>query len=154
MDKIPKVLFLSKGDASRAKIAEAFLKKYGREQIVPFSAGTDSSSVSPFAAEVMSEAGIDISLLQARELGSLFREPFHTVVTLYDEAHERHPVYPFTRNLLQWAIPDPEIAASEPEARKNVFRQVRNEIETRVIDLVEMMAHPEKVFAKAYPKAA
>src|SRR5215469_3858183 len=115
MDNTPKVLFLSRGNASRAQIAEGFLRRFGGKQFVAFSAGTESTSVSLLATEIMSEAGIDISAQQVREVVSLFRETFHCVVALCDEARERYPVYPFTRNLLRWPVVDPDALATESE---------------------------------------
>jgi len=85
--------------------------------------------------EVMSEVGIDISAQRPRELGSLFRETFRYAVAVCDEPRERYPVYPFTRNLLRWSVPDPETAAAEPDARKQAFRQVRDQIRNRVEEL-------------------
>ena len=66
----------------------------------------------------MSELGIDISTQQPREVGSLFRETLRYAVALCDEPREKYPLYPFTRNLLKWSVPDPEIAAeAEQEDR-------------------------------------
>jgi len=36
----------------------------------------------------------------------------------------RHPVYPFTRNLLQWSVPNLEVGNGGPGARNRAFRQV------------------------------
>ena len=154
MDNTPKVLFLSRGNASRAQIAEGFLRCFGGSQFVAFSAGTESASVSPLATEIMSEAGIDISAQQVREVVSLFRETFHCVVALCDEARERYPVYPFTRNLLRWPVVDPDAVAHDAEERKKAFRQIRDQIKNKVMDLVEAMNEPKRVFAESYPRAA
>jgi len=154
MDKIPKVLFLSRGSASRAQIAEGFLRVLAGSQFVPFSAGTESADVSPLAMEVMSEVGIDISAQRPREVASLFRETFRYAVAVCDEPRERYPVYPFTRNVVRWSVPDPEVAATEPEARKQVFRQVRDQIRSRVEELIETTNQPDSAFAKTHAAAA
>ena len=154
MDKIPKVLFLSRGNASRAQIAEGFLRILGGGRFIPLSAGTESADVSPLAMEVMSEVGIDISTQRPREVGSLFRETFRYAVAVCDEPRERYPVYPFTRNLLRWSVSDPEAAAAEPEAKKQAFRQVRDQIRNRVEELIETTNQPDSTFAKAHASAA
>ncbi len=154
MDKARKVLFLSRGDASRAQIAEGFFRFLVGNQSIPFSAGTDAKGVSPLAVEVMSEAGIDISTQKPRETASLFRENFQYVVALGDESRERYPLFPFTPNLLKWSVRDPEVGTDEPEARKQAFRQVRDQIRSMVKDLVEMMNQPVSAFAKAHAKHA
>jgi arsenate reductase len=154
MDNTPKVLFLSRGTASRAQIAERFARAMAGNQLIPFSAGTESAAVNPIAAEVMSEVGIDISTQQPHEVASLFRENFRYAVALSDEPRERHPVFPFTRNVLRWSVWDPEVATSEPEAKRQAFRQIRDQIRSRVEELIEAMNHPDKVFAKVHTAAA
>lgn len=154
MEKTPKVLFLSRGNASRAQIAEGFMRVLAGNRFIPFSAGTESASVSPLAVEVMSEVGIDISVQQPREVHSLFRENFRYAVALFDEPRERHAIFPFTRNLLTWPVTDPEVAASELKARKQVYRQIRDQIRSRVEQLIEMMNQSDRALAKGYATAA
>jgi len=154
MDKTPKVLFISRGNASRAQIAEGFVRALSGDRLVPFGTGTESADVHPLAAEVMAEVGIDISAQRPHDVASLFRETFRYAVALCDEPRERHPVFPFTPNLLTWAVVNPEVATSEPEARKEVFRQVRDQIRSRVEEFLEAMNQPKSAFAKAHAKAA
>ena len=154
MDKIPKVLFLSRGNASRAQMAEGFLRVLAGNRFVPVSAATESSSVNPLAIEVMSEVGIDISTQKPREVRSLFRETFPYVVTLGDEPRERYPLYPFTRNVLRWSVADPEVSTDELEAKRQAFRQVRDQLKDRVQDLIVAMNQPDRVFAKVHSAPA
>ena len=150
MGKTFKVLFLSKGNASRGLIAEGFLRVLAGDRYIPCSAGTDAAAaVSPLATEVMREAGIDISSQEPRELASLFRDTFNYVVVLCDGSRERSPVYPFTRNLLKWSVPDPEVVGGEPNARKQAFRQVRDEMKGRVEELVQTLKQTGSAFAEA-----
>jgi arsenate reductase len=120
MDERPRVLFLSKGDASRAQIAEGFLRHLCGERFVPLSAGTESSNVHPLAVEVMSEAGVNISSQRPREIASLFKETIRYAVVVCDPACEKYPVFPFTPNLFKWCISDPEVANGGPEAKERV----------------------------------
>jgi arsenate reductase (thioredoxin) len=154
MDKIPKVLFLSRGNASRGQMAEGFLRVMADNRFLPFSAGTEGSGVSPLAREVMGEIGVDISTQKPREVASLFRETFHYAVVLCDETRERYPVFPFTRNLFKWPVPDPDATTGGPETRKQAFRQVRDQMRTKVEQLIETVNQRHNVFAKANPAAA
>lgn len=154
MDRVPKVLFLSRGNASRAQIAEGFLRALGGDRFVPLSAGTESPDVSPLAIEVMSEAGVDISTQRPREVASLFRETFGCAVVVCDEPRERYPVYPFTRKLFQWSISDPEFATGESEARKQAFRQVRDQVKRKVEELIETMNQPSGTVTTPETRAA
>jgi len=154
MSKTPKILFLCRGDASRALIAEGFFRVLANSQLIPFSAGTDAKGVSPLAVEVMNEIGIDISTQKPQETASLLRENFQYVVALGDGSRERYPLFPFTANLLKWPVANPEARTGGPEERKHAFRQIRDQIRSMVKDLVEMMNQPVSAFAKAHAKAA
>jgi protein-tyrosine-phosphatase len=107
MKSIPKVLFLSKGSASRSEMAEGFLRTFAGDRVIAVGAGTESGPMSPILIEVMREIGIDIIQQQPRELASLFHETFRYVVAMCDGSKERFPVFPFTPNLLRWSVPEP-----------------------------------------------
>jgi len=154
MDKIPKILFLSRGSASRAQIAEGFLRDMAGDRLVAFSAGTESAEVSPLALEVMWEAGVDISTQRPREIPSLFRETIRYAVVVCDEPRERYPVFPFTPKLLKWSVSDPESAAGGQEAKKQAFREVRDQLKRRVEELVETVSQPNGAGAKVHAAAA
>lgn len=137
MNKIPKVLFFSRGSASRSQMAEGFLRSLAGDRFIPVSAGADATAVSPLAAEVMREVGIDISAQKPREVSDLFHDTVHYVVVLADEKRERYPLYPFARKLAKWCVLDPEATSEEPEARRRMFRDVRDQMKTRVRELIQ-----------------
>jgi len=149
MDKIPRVLFFSRGSASRGQMAEGFLRSLAGDRFIPVSAGADAADVNPLAAEVMREVGIDISAQKPREVASLFHETFHFVVVLSDEARERYPLYPFARKLLKWSVPNPEVAARESEAQKQMFRQVRDQMRIQVEKLIQTTGAPANSYSAA-----
>jgi protein-tyrosine-phosphatase len=149
MQKTFKVLFLSRGTASRGLMAEGFLRALAGDRYQPSSAGTDGTPISPLTAEVMREVGIDVSRQKPRQVASLFPEPFHYVVALCDARRERYPAYPFTANLLRWSVPDPEVVEDEPDATKQAFRQVRDQMRSRVEELVRTLNQPERAFGAA-----
>lgn len=144
MDKIPKVLFLSRGSASRSLMARALLRSVAGNRVLPHGAGTESSDVNPLVAEVLSEIGIVTSGEPPMQLASLFSHTFQFVVTLSDERIERHAIYPFTRNLLKWSVPNPEaVATADPEAQVQAFRQIRDQMLTSVKDLLKKIEQPQ-----------
>ena len=154
MEKIPKVLFFSRGSASRGQIAEGLLRSVAGDRFIPVSAGADADWVSPLAAEVMREVGIDISAQKPREVTSLFHDTFHCVIVMCDESCQRYPVYPFARKMFKWAMADPEIVATEPEARKREFRKVRDQMRNKVEEFVATMSQTGGAPASSYPAAA
>jgi arsenate reductase len=154
MVKVAKVLFLCRGNASRAQIAAGFLRELAGDQFIPFSAGTEGSDVSPTAIEVMSELGIDIAAQKPSEVASLFRENFQYVVALGDESRERYPIFPFARNIFRWAESDPEFAASALGQKKQVFCQVRDHIKGRVTEFVEGLNGRQGAFTATHANVA
>jgi arsenate reductase (thioredoxin) len=127
----PKVLFFSMGNAVRSQMAEGFLRRMTGGQVEGDCTAVRPES-DPLAVEVMREVGIDISQDQPKEIKQLFKEHFTCVVTLSDPAKERQPVWPFTRNLFHWKLPDPLDATGSTEQRREALRYVRDKIADNV----------------------
>lgn len=132
MQKKPKVLFLSRGNATRSQMAEGFLRGIGGERFEAVSAGIEPGVLNPLAVEVMNEAGIDISHQNPKNAKDSLKEHFGYVITVCDAAREKAPIFPFTPNLVHWSIYDPEAAPQDTEERRNIFRRVRDEIRAKV----------------------
>jgi len=132
MEKKPKVLFLSTGDSTRGQMAQGILRTSAGDRFDAMSAGIESGEVNLLAAEVMREIGIDISSQRSNSLHDLFKEQFRFVITLYDKARERAPVFPFTPHLLQWSLEDASAAEGSTEEKKQAFRRVRDDLQVKV----------------------
>jgi arsenate reductase (thioredoxin) len=129
MVRKPKVLFFSTGNAVRSQMAEAFLKRMTGE--IDGDCTAVRPETDPLAQEVMREVGIDISSDHPKEIQELFKEHFNCVVTLSDP-EERAPVWPFTRNLVHWKLPDPLHEAGSREQKREALRHVRDKIADHV----------------------
>jgi arsenate reductase len=137
MNHKPKVLFFSTGNATRSRMAAAFLRrKLGREVVEEASTAVSSPDASPMTQEVMQEVGVDISPVQAKDIKESFREHFAFVVTLSDDSQERSPVWPFTKNIVHWNFSDPTNEDGPPERKRAMLRRVRDEIAKRVDEFV------------------
>ena len=141
MNHKPKVLFFSTGNATRSRMAAAFLRrKLGREVVEEASTAVKSPEVNPLAQEVMQEVGVDISPVPAKAIKESFREHFAFVVTMSDDSRERSPVWPFTRNIVHWNLPDPANEDGSTDTKKATFRRVRDEIARRVDEFAAEVA--------------
>ena len=141
MNHKPKVLFFSTGNATRSRMAAAFLRrKLGREVVEEASTAVKSPEASPMAQEVMQEVGVDMSPVPTKDIKESFREHFAFVVTLSDDSRERSPVWPFTKNIVHWNLPDPANVDGPPEQRKVMLRRVRDEISRRVDEFAQEVA--------------
>jgi arsenate reductase len=132
VQKKPKVLFLSRGNATRGQMAEGLLRTLAADRFDATSAGIEPGTLNPMAIEAMREAGVDISRQQAKDVKELLKEHFAYVITVCDLARERAPIFPFTPNLVHWSIYDPESAQHSAEEKKIIFRRVRDEIRAKV----------------------
>jgi len=128
----PKVLFFSTGNATRSLIAEGFLRNLTGDRFDVASAAVAPSALNPLAAEVMKEAGIDISGQKPKSLKQSVKERFGYVIAICDTAKERSPIFPFTLHLRQWNIADPNTSGGLSEQRTEAFRHVRDEIKNEV----------------------
>lgn len=131
-----KVLFLSTGDSARSQMAEGILRSLAQDKLVGFSVGIEGGGSDPLAAEVMREVGIDIQQQRPKNVSQALKDHFGYVITLYDSAKERSPIFPFTPHLLQWDVKDPEAAGGTQADRKEAFRRVRDQIRTQIQDFL------------------
>ena len=114
MDHKPKVLFFSTGNATRSRMAKAFLQRMAGDQVVGESTAVRSPDASALAVEVMKEVGLDITQQNVKSVEQSLKEHFACVITLSDDSQERSPVWPFTRNLVHWNLPDPTASEGSP----------------------------------------
>lgn len=135
----PKILFFSTGNAVRSQMAEGFLRRITGDQLEGNCTAVRPES-DPLAAEVMQEVGIDISQDKPQEIQQMFKEHFSCVITLSDPAKEREPVWPFTRNLVHWKLPDPSGIKGSPEQRREALRHVRDKIADNVKNFADSLA--------------
>jgi len=128
----PKVLFFSTGDATRSQMAAGFLHAFAGDQLIGVSTAVRTADRDPLAVDVMKEVGVDISSQHSEQLAESLKEHFACVVTVCDAARERFPVWPFTRNLVHWSLPDPTEETGSAEEQRTLFRRVRDEIRQKV----------------------
>jgi arsenate reductase len=115
-------------------MAEGFAKAMGLEA---FSAGTHpKDSVHPLAIVVMAEKGIDISHHRPKPLDLEFAKTVDLIVTVCGEADAEcaHLLLPVPK--VHWDLPDPANVEGDEETRLTAFRQVRDEIERRLQELL------------------
>jgi arsenate reductase (thioredoxin) len=112
-------------------MAEGFTRAMANDSILPASTSTGMIVSNPLTFEVMKEAGVDIST-EAQELKQTLKQHFGYVVVLYDAAKERAPVFPFTRRVVKWNVPDPVAVEGSGEGREATFRRVRDDIKGKV----------------------
>jgi len=136
----PKVLFLCSGNSARSQMAEAFLRKYGGDRFEVYSAGLEPSVVNPFTIQVMEEIGIDMSAHRSKSLLEYMgKEHFGYLITVCDRADKKCPIFPGMGVRLHWPFNDPAAVNGADTDKLAIFRQVRDQIELKVLEWLKTM---------------
>lgn len=113
-------------------MAEGFANHYGKGWLIASSAGTNPVGfIMPNTIEAMQEKGIDISHQTSRGIASVELKWMNWIILMEPSLARFVP-----RNLprvetLTWPVPDPVGQSMD------VYRQVRDEIELRVLELLD-----------------
>lgn len=125
-------------------MAEAFARTHGADVLEAQSAGlAPAIAVAPLTHLVMLEKDIDLGDFYPKEMG-LLQDGADLIVNMSGYRLQlKHPV-----QVEEWDVPDP---IGEPEG---VFREVRDEIERRVLQLIETLRSRKTVGSEAVSSAA
>ncbi len=123
----PRVVFVCIGNSCRSQMAEGFARAYGADVMEPLSAGLyPAGIIAPLTKKVMLEKNIDVGAQFPKGLESLPDGPLGIVINM---SGQKVPA-PEGATVEEWKVLDP-IGMSE-----DVFREVANDIEQRVMRLV------------------
>lgn len=125
-----RILFLCVHNSARSQLAEGLLRTMAGDRVQVFSAGSEPSSVNPFALQVLQERGIDASQQRSKGVNEFANEHFDYVITLC--AEEVCPVFLNATTKLHWALPDPAAVPGSAADKLQAFRQTADEIERRL----------------------
>ena len=143
-----KVLFLCTQNSARSQMAEAFLREHGGDRFEAYSAGCEvGDEIHPYATEVMDQVGIDISEQYPKGLRTYMgKMGFNYSIIVCARAEKDCPkTFPGVGTRLVWIFDDPRAQDVPEEEMLNTFREVRDEIEQKILDWLE---HPEEELAK------
>ena len=138
-DKRTRVLFVCVHNSARSQMAEAFLNHLAGDRIEAESAGLEPGQLSPLAAEVMGEVGIDISKNRTDSVFDFYKQDrlYKYVVAVCDEAAEQCPVFPTFAKRLHWSFKDPASFTGSHEERLAKTREVRDQIRKKIEEFIE-----------------
>jgi len=126
--KKKKVLFVCTHNSARSQIAEGLLNAVCGDQYIAYSAGTEPSVVNPYAVQVMSEIGIDISNYRSKSIDEFMEQKFDYVITVCDQANETCPFFPGGMRRLHRSFEDPASFKGNDAEILSEFRRIRDEI--------------------------
>jgi arsenate reductase len=133
-----RVLFICRHNSGRSQIAEAYLKRLGKDRFEVESAGLEpAETVNPLVVEVMKEEGIDLSAKKPQSAFALYkagRSYDHVITVCEPERDTLCPVYPGIVHRLNWPFADPAAATGTHEEKLAEVRRIRDQIKQRLTD--------------------
>ncbi|HEY0250477.1 MAG TPA: arsenate reductase ArsC [Kofleriaceae bacterium] len=132
MSQDKSILFLCVANSARSQMAEGLARaRFGATRTVQ-SAGSQPSTVNPYAIEVMREIGIDLAGQSSKSVETIEPSSVGTVITLC--AEEVCPVFLGHVERIHWPIADP--ASSDASLSRDQmlarFRAARDELRSRI----------------------
>jgi arsenate reductase (thioredoxin) len=135
MDKA-RVLFLCTGNSARSQMAEAFLKVYAGDHFEVHSAGLEPKGyILPEVLGVMKERGIDMAGQFSKSVTEyLGKTTFSHTITVCGDSEENCPAVFLSMGTHEhWPFDDPEKFEGSNAEKIKFTRQVRDQIEQRVL---------------------
>lgn len=139
------ILFLCVANSARSQMAEGLARYYLPERIQVTSAGSEPSTLNPYAVTVMAELGIDISEQYSKSVDEIDNNMTNidAVITLC--AEEVCPVFLGDVKRLHWSLTDPTTDSSSPNEALERFRMVRDQLRQRILVLAELIKMPSGI---------
>lgn len=128
--------FLCTGNSCRSQMAEGFARALAPADWTIASAGVEMHGLNPLAVQVMAEVGIDISQHTSKLIDDTYLNNSSVVVTLCGDARDKCPMTPPTVDRRHWPLPDPAQATGSQAEVLATFREVRDDVKTRVLQLI------------------
>lgn len=128
------VYFLCTGNSCRSQIAEGYAQQMHPEWTIA-SAGVEQHGLNPRAVAIMAEDGVDISQHTSKLIDNDYLMSSDLVITLCGDARDKCPMTPPTIERLHWGLNDPAQATGTEAEIMAVFREVRDDIKTRIANL-------------------
>ncbi len=127
-----KILFSCRENACRSQMAAAFAKYHAGEKVEAFSGGSQpAEAVNPGMIRAMAEKGIDLAFHEPTSIEQAVAEETPEIIVTMG-CGETCPHVPGAE-VVDWDLPDPA------GATEDVMRNVRDEIEKRVVELVDRL---------------
>lgn len=144
------ILFLCVANSARSQMAEGLARKLFGTRMVVQSAGSEPSTVNPYAVEVMREVGVDLTTHHSKSVQTIDAAHVDTVITLC--AEEVCPVFLGKARRLHWPIQDPASKDSSIPRDEMLtrFRAARDQIQGRLLVLDALLELPRSPQAQEF----
>lgn len=125
-----KILFICTHNSARSQMAEGIVNSMFGDSFEAFSAGTNPSSVNPYAISAMKDIGIDIGNNTSKSVDQFVDYNLDYTITVCDSAKESCPVFRGAKKVLHKDFNDPSSKTGNSEEILEEFKSVRDQIIT------------------------
>jgi arsenate reductase len=144
-----KILFLCTGNSCRSQMAEGFARHLSGGAVTAESAGIESHGLNARAVSAMKDIGIDISTQESKVVTDEMISSADLIVTVCDHAKEHCPVIPSKIRQLHWSFDDPAKASGTEQEIRETFHRVRDEIGSKVRELLASQQPARRVASES-----
>lgn len=123
-----KVLFICTHNSARSQMAEGLLNALYKDRYEAYSAGTEPSSLNPYAVKAMAEIDIDISNNRTKSVEEFKDKEFDFVITVCNQAKEACPFFPGGKEYIHKNFEDPSKLEGTEDAILLNVRRIRDQI--------------------------
>lgn len=139
------VLILCTGNSCRSQLAEAIVNHFLSEQWQAYSAGTQPAGfIHPLVLKALEEIGIHHTG-ESKSVDRFWGKNFDVVITVCDDAAENCPVWLGKGNRVHIGFSDPALYEGSEDEKLIIFRRVRDEIRSGILDYLQFYPRAEKV---------
>jgi protein-tyrosine-phosphatase len=139
-----RVLFLCTKNSARSQMAEGLLRHLSQHSIEVYSAGSQPSSLHPFATRAMTTLGIDIGQQRSKHVDEFQDQSFAYIVTVCDRMREVCPSFPGDADRIHWSIPDPIEVEGTDEEQYRAFEQTARSLLVKIRYLLTRIEYEQK----------
>jgi len=132
VDKVS-VLFVCRNNSIRSQMAEAILNSLYHETHIAFSGGKEPTNINDKTVHVLKEIGIDISNKKSKNIEIFENINFNHVITVCDD--DVCPYFLNADHYINKSFKDHNDSLKSEGL--DSFRELRNEIENWIIEIVE-----------------
>ena len=123
-----KVLIICNHNSARSQIAEGLLKSLYGEYYEVYSAGSNPTTVNPYAIKVLLEISVDISENRSKNLKEFEGLEFDYVVTVCGVKGQTCPFLSGGKTYIQKPFEDPAEVNGTDHDKTQAFRRTKDEI--------------------------
>lgn len=126
-------------------MAEGIMKRFHGTRVFVDSVGVHTGETDPFVIQVMHEIGVDVGQHQAKTFDDLEDDSFDYVISL--SPHAQHKAVDLTRymacEVVFWNTFDPTLVKGSRETRLDAYRDVRDRLQQRILDIFPVVEGEE-----------